>query len=388
MSASLNGDYYTSPIDQFQESGNRRLIVQRASNIPPTKIPWLCDNVIPSGRVTGIVGYPGQGKSLLASDLAAAVSNGAAWPAGNSTAKRGRVIILSAEDHPSDTLVPRLTAAGADLTRISIVVAVKDGGAELDFDLGCDLRGLGKKIRSMHSKGQIVRLVIIDPITSYLGDINRNSPRQIRALFGRLGAFAAEHQLAIVFVSHRTKSARDGVALTQIAGSYEFGAGPRMNFLVVGEPSTNAHLLVPCKQNLIAGGLGYRFRIEKKKIENGIVATVIEFDPEPVSITAEQALAAEGAKATTPITQSPAQIWLQSQLDKGPMRRQKIMKRAIREGFSERQMRSARERLGIVSTKTGVGADARTKWALPAVSQFDAGVRANGSCRARNQRLD
>jgi putative DNA primase/helicase len=388
MSASLNGDYYTSPLDQFQESGNRRLIVQRASNIPPTKIPWLCDNVIPSGRVTGIVGYPGQGKSLLASDLAAAVSNGAAWPAGDSTIKRGRVIILSAEDPPSDTLVPRLMGADADLTRISIIEAVTDAGVKRDFELACDLQALGKKIRSMRRKRQIVRLVIIDPITSYLGDINRNSPRQIRVLFDRLGAFAAEHMLAIVFVAHRAKTARRGVAMTQIAGSYEFGAGPRMNFLVVGEPNTKAHLLVPCKQNLIAGGLGYRFRIEEKKIENGIAAPVVEFDPEPVSITAEQALAAEGAKATTPITQSPAQIWLQSQLDKGPMRRQKIMKRATREGFSERQMRSARERLGIVSTKTGVGANARTKWALPANSQPAAGVRASGSRRARNQRLD
>ena len=388
MSASLNGDYYTVPLDQYQELGNCRLILRRASDITPEEIRWLCDKVIPLGRVTGIVGYPGQGKSLLTINLAATVSNGAAWPAGYSTVKRGRVIILSAEDSPSDTLVPRLVAAGADLTRISVVEAVKDGGAERDFDLGRDLRGLGKKIRSMRSKGQIVRLVVIDPIASYLGDINRNSPRQIRALFDRLGEFAAEHQLAIVFVAHRTKTARRGVALTQIAGSYEFGAGPRTNLLVVSEPNTNAHLLVSCKQNLIAGGLGYRFRIEEKKIENGIAAPVVEFDPEPVSITAEQALAAEGAKATTPITQSPAQIWLQSQLDKGPMRRQKIMKRAIRQGFSERQMRSARERLGIVSTKTGVGANARTKWALPANSQPAAPARANGSRRARHRDLD
>jgi AAA domain len=140
MSASLNGDYHTSPLDQYQESGNRRLIVRRASNIPPTKIRWLCDKLIPLGRVTGIVGYPGRGKSLLTIDLAAAVSNGAAWPAGNSTVKRGRVIILSAEDPPSDTIVPRLAAAGADLTRISVIEAVKAGGEVLHFDFARDLQ--------------------------------------------------------------------------------------------------------------------------------------------------------------------------------------------------------------------------------------------------------
>jgi putative DNA primase/helicase len=227
----------------------------------------------------------------------------------------------------------------------------------------------------MRRKRQLVRLVVIDPITSYLGRIDRNSAGHVRALLERLGEFAAEHKLAIVFVAHRTKTARRGVALTQIAGSYEFGAGPRTNLLVVGEPSTNARVVVPCKQNLFPGGKGYRFRVKEKKIENGIVAPVIEFDPEPVLITAEQALAAEGAKTTTPITKSPAQIWLRSQLDNGPMWRRKVMRWAARKGFSERQMRSARDSLEIVSTKTGVGANALTKWALPVDSQPDAGVR-------------
>jgi putative DNA primase/helicase len=217
----------------------------------------------------------------------------------------------------------------------------------------------------MRRKRQMVRLVVIDPITSYLGRIDRNSAGHVRALLERLGEFAAQHKLAIIFVAHRTKTARGRGALTQIAGSYEFGAGPRTNLLVVSEPNTNAHLLVPCKQNLIAGGLGYRFRIEEKKIENGIVAPVAEFDPKPIPITAEQALAAEDAKTAMPITKSPVQMWLKSQLESGPMRRQRIMRRAAREGFSERQMRSARERLGICSRKIGVGANARTIWALP-----------------------
>jgi putative DNA primase/helicase len=317
-----------------------RLIIRRASNIVPEKIHWLRDKLIPMGRVTGIVGYPGQGKSLLTSHLAAAISTGAAWPAGNSRIKRARVIILSAEDPPGDTLVPRLMAAGADLRRISIIEAVKDAGAKRDFDFARDLQGLSKKIELMRRKRQIVRLVVIDPITSYLGNIDRNSARHVRALLDGLGEFAAAHQLAIIFVAHRTKMARGGAALTQIAGSYEFGAGPRANLLVVGDPTAGAHLLVPCKQNLIAGGLGYRFRIEEKKIENGIVAPVVAFDQEPVPITAEQALAAEGAKAATAITQPSAQIWLKSQLDNGPRWRRKILRRAARKGFSERQMRT------------------------------------------------
>ena len=87
---------------------------------------------------------------------------------------------------------------------------------------------------------------------------------------------------------------------------------------------------------------------------------------EPISITAEQALIAEGAEPVAVFTTSPAQIWLKSKLENGPMRREKIMKLAAREGFSERQIRSARERLGVVSSKT-VGPNGRMKWELPAV---------------------
>src|SRR5258708_4426704 len=89
------------------------IIMVRASDITPQKIDWLRDKVILNRRVTGIVGSPEQGKSLLTTDLAAAVSTGAPWPTGSSAGKRGQVIILSAEDHPDDTIVPRLKAAGA-----------------------------------------------------------------------------------------------------------------------------------------------------------------------------------------------------------------------------------------------------------------------------------
>ena len=43
-------------------------------------IEWLWHQRIPIGKVTLLVGDPGQGKSLIALDLAARVSTGATWP--------------------------------------------------------------------------------------------------------------------------------------------------------------------------------------------------------------------------------------------------------------------------------------------------------------------
>jgi putative DNA primase/helicase len=354
-----------------QTSGNNSnsgLVTIRASEITPKKVDWLREGVIPSGRVTGIVGHPGQGKSLLTSDLAAAVSRRSRpWPTESARGKGGWVIMLSAEDDPADTIVPRLKAADADLDRIEFVTAFRESNGTKRFvSLAADLMRIGRKIKAMHEKGRRVRLVTIDPIGAYLGDgdhrIARNDAAQVRSLFDQLGAFAAEHRLAVVFVLHRPKKSTGG-ALMQMAGSYEFVAGPRMNLLVVGEANTDSHLLVLSKHNLRSGGIGYRYRIKVKRFGNGIKAPFIEFEQASIAISADEALAAESGKGASRPTKPDAQPWLLGVLAKRPMRRKNVMKLGARAGFSTRQLRTAREALGITTTKRHVGS--QTVWALP-----------------------
>jgi putative DNA primase/helicase len=74
--------------------------------------------------------------------------------------------MLCAEDDAADTIVPRLAAAGADLTRVYIVPAVeRDGGGQRLFSLEHDLDLLEREIVA---RGD-VRLVVIDPLSSCLG---------------------------------------------------------------------------------------------------------------------------------------------------------------------------------------------------------------------------
>ena len=65
-----------------------------------------------------IAGNPGLGKSQLTTFLAAQVTNGGRWPAGEGRAPKGSVLMLSAEDDVGDTIRPRLEAAGADVDRV------------------------------------------------------------------------------------------------------------------------------------------------------------------------------------------------------------------------------------------------------------------------------
>jgi putative DNA primase/helicase len=79
-----------------------------------------------------VVGDPGLGKSQLTAYIASIVTQAGIWPDKTVCEQSGEVIILSAEDDPACTIVPRLIAAGANLSKVNIIEAVK---------AGCDYRG-------------------------------------------------------------------------------------------------------------------------------------------------------------------------------------------------------------------------------------------------------
>jgi hypothetical protein len=64
-----------------------------------------------------LAGLPDKGKGLAWSDIVAHLTTGSDWPANEGKAPQGKLIIFTAEDAISNTVVPRLAAAGADLTR-------------------------------------------------------------------------------------------------------------------------------------------------------------------------------------------------------------------------------------------------------------------------------
>jgi hypothetical protein len=333
------------------------VILVRTSDIVPEKIEWLWQGFITSGRLTGLVGYPGLGKSQVGIDLAATVSTGRDFPGGGSNGKPGHVIILSAEDHPADTIVPRLTAAGADLSRVHLVKAVKDGDGERLFNLSVDLDRLEKEYKLTD-----VKLVVIDPASAYVGSaagnrINRNSSGDVRAALQCLANFAEKHGLAVILVSHLNKS-RGASAITRIMGSTEWAAVPRAVFLVVEEPGTARRLFLPLKNNLGPDRIGHAFRIEDRIVADGISTSAVVWEPDPVMMTADEALAAAAKKA------GPSAVvdFLQQALSDGPMDQAAIVQLGKDAGFSEKSLRTAREKLGVRSMKKGFGTSGKWMW--------------------------
>jgi hypothetical protein len=332
--------------------------LKRASEIEPEKVKWIWPGVIASGRITGLVGYPGLGKSQVAIDLAATVSTGRPWPGGVPNGSAGSVIILSAEDDAGDTIVPRLIAAGADLAAVHFVKVVKaNDGAERAFSLADDLGRL-----ETEQDLQQVRLLIVDPIAAYLGGksdrVNRNRGADVRTLQDSLTAFAGRHDLGVLAISHLNKMG-GAKAITRVMGSQDWVAVPRAVYLVTEEVGTPRRLFLPVKNNLASDRIGYAFEIETKVVADGIRTSAVVWSGDPITISADEALAAAAKKVT-----SGAVDFLQEVLSDGPMDHAEVVRLGKEAGYSEKSLRTARENLGVTPKKVGFGANGKWVWGL------------------------
>jgi putative DNA primase/helicase len=164
------------------------LVSSRASDITPESVQWLWAGRLAIGKHTCVAGEPGTGKSQLSVAIIAAITTGGEWPCGEGRAPLGSVTILSAEDGAADTIVPRLIAAGADLTRVHIVSSVyaTDGKGRRSFNLQTDIALLERKISEV---GDVV-LIVVDPVSSYMGKTDSHKNSEVRGVLEPLSDMA------------------------------------------------------------------------------------------------------------------------------------------------------------------------------------------------------
>jgi len=196
---------------------------------------------------------------------------------GEGTASQGNVVLLTAEDDPKDTVVPRLMAAGADLDRIEIVQMVHEAGRDRMFSLVSDLDLLRQTVLRIGN----VKMIQIDPITAYLGvrQIDSFRTTDVRAVLGPVTDLASQLMVSIVGIMHFNKKTDVTNALLRISDSLAFGATARHVYAVVADPGNKRKLLVKAKNNLaphdtkaLAYGFGAREVGKDKKTAKEIWA--------------------------------------------------------------------------------------------------------------------
>jgi hypothetical protein len=336
------------------------LVSRRAADIEPEPIRWLWPQRIAIGKLTMLAGEPGLGKSQTTCWMAATVTTAGHWPGNEGTADLGSVIILSAEDDAADTVRPRLDAAGADVSKVYIVSAVKvDDGSRRSFNIQADLLLLEREIERIGD----VRLVIIDPVSSYLGRVDSHKNAELRAVLEPIGEMAGRMGVAMVAVTHLSKGGGGG-ANSRIIGSIAFVAAARAAFIVCRDPDDQERrLFLPTKNNLGKEGEGIGFRVGTQLTPSGIVAPTIFWDAEPVTMSADQALAAQGMDDDDAPARSEAEDFLRNLLADGPRATRELQSEAKAAGLSWATIRRAKDQLGAVAAKTGI--DGGWTWTLP-----------------------
>jgi hypothetical protein len=357
----------TTPPQRLAGENAGRITYTRASDIQAMPIRWLWHGRIARGKVSMLAGNPGLGKSQITAALAATVSMGGTWPVDRSRCEAGNAIILSAEDDPADTIRPRLEAAGADLSRVFILDAVVDGyradgsEAQRGFNLKSDLSRLGRMLEEIGGAA----LIVIDPITAYLGETDSHKNSDIRALLSPLGDLAAKHGAAVICVSHMNKSG-GGEALMRVMGSLAFVAAARAAFIVAKDADDPARrLFLPLKNNIGNDQSGLSFTVESAQVQSpsGAIATSrIAWGSEAVTVTADEAMTQRG----DPEEQSDvhdAKDFLRGLLASGPVPTKQIQADATGAGYSWRTIQRAQKALGIEAVKDGMRGG--WTWKLP-----------------------
>lgn len=376
---SYNNDFR----DDYQENSGNLIKLERVAAAPkPTLadevellcmddiemkiIKWMWEYRIAYGKINVVAGDGGLGKSQTTVCFAATVSIGGCFPNCDTPTKQGNVIFLSAEDDPADTIKPRLEAAGADMTKVFVLDAIKTKTADdkediRTFNLVKDIERLAAVIEQ---KGN-VRLIIIDPISAYLGKTDSNNNADMRGLLTPLAAMAAKHGAAILLVTHLSKSQNPDI-MARVIGSVGLIAAARAGFVVVKDEKTpDTRYFLPIKNNIGNDNEGFAYHIETVELPNDITTSKIVWHAGTVS--AHSILNPQ--EETKPTATNGASAFLQDLLSDKPMLASDIFEEGIGAGYNKAAIQRAANRLQVKRNKQGMGGG--WLWSLPHVDYED-----------------
>jgi len=340
-STSPNSD---GEVNKKASSGGLNVI--RMSDVTPIAIEYLWPNRLARGKAHGLAGEGGQGKSTILADLTARATTGDRWPDGAAGADAGDVIWLSSEDDVADTLAPRLIAAGADMTRVFVIRSVCDEQQRhRGFSLQADLHRLEELIAQLLN----VIMVILDPITSYLGSVDSHKNADVRGVLDPLNDFASRTRVAVIANNHFSKGG--GTANSRFIGSVAFVNAARAAFIVTSDDTDETRkLLIPSKSNIGPLSTGLAYRIEGCLIDyegNSIPTSRVMYESAPVTISADRALAALQGGESARSAKDEASDFLEDLLAAGPVPAKEVQAAAREAGISTKSLRTAKDALGI-----------------------------------------
>lgn len=335
-------------------NGAHRPVLVRLSEVEPESVTWAWKDRLAVGKIALIIGDPGGGKTYLTSgDLASRITRGMAWPDGG-IAPIGDVILLTSEDGIADTLRPRMDKVGGDPARVCVLRGVKDkDDAEAPFNLEHDLVALD---HALDETGAV--LIIIDPLSAYLGTKDSYKDAEIRAILSPLAQLAERRRVAILGVLHLTKDQQRRL-LMRAQGSIAFVAQARTVMAVGADPDIQGRrLLIGVKNNLgqIPATLAFRISDDGLAWESGTV----EGNPEELLQVDDPSSRSERRERDSAVT------FLKDMLKDGPVASKQLQADAKENGIAQRTLWRAKDEIGVQAERAATNSGkVAWYWRLP-----------------------
>ena len=348
----------------------RRIHSVLASDIEMELTEWLWRDHIPLKHVTVFAGMPQKGKSTAAIDVTSQLTTGKHFPFMENTLEPCEVAILASEDNPATTTVPRLFAAKADMNRVHIVKgSVIGGDVQEVWGFGLD-KDLGL-LKVFLQENPTIKMIVIDPVTSYIGEVDPNKPKEVRPFLNKLVAFATEMNISLLLIMHLSKNP-DVSALHRVGGAATWIEIPRsVWFFDVKQQEEEselppAYVMVNGKLNLVADdrkkSLEYRFEGVNVPIQGKLesIGTIHWGDESTVTLE-QQYDKGRSRPGPSPKKMDAAKQWLTSYLDDGAKPSSQVLADGERAGHAEWTIRVAQKEIGIIHKRK----DGVYVWVLP-----------------------
>ena len=356
---------------QYPSTG-RSATLEALAQFAVGRVTGLHDLRVPFGKVTVLAGEPKLGKSQYSLLLAAELAR-----AGEHT------ILVTVEDDPADTILPRLMAHGltaAELGRIYILRARRTDDAGRSWHeviyIPDDLEIIETAIDGLMTKP---KLLVIDPIGAHISEkVNGWNEGELRRALGPVQYLAQRTGLAVLAVAHLNKAVGAG-ALYRVAGSIGLVGAARSVLFFARDPDDDQARLLAHTGNLKPAPV-LRYRVEE-------VTLGLEDDGPPIEIprlvlegeAPEHTLAAlassAGAKeaSSEPLVtpRMGAMAWLAIALQGGEWHESKELKDAAEDqgGIAPATLKRAAQELGVETKREGF--PSITYWRLTQLDQPD-----------------
>lgn len=346
-------------LDEFVSLNDGTPKLWRAVDLQPARQPrWLAKGRLPRAAICLLVGDEGIGKSLLWVWLVAALTTGQpraefGIPAGEPQS----VLLVITEDDWSTIVLPRLQAAGADLSLIRVLCTESDGSGSPIFP---------RDIALIRDAAPAPALVVVDAwLDTVPAGLSVRDPQQARQALHPWREVATTTNAAVFLVAHTNRVATGNVrdrygatgALRQKARLTLFAQRDDDGTLVVGPEKSNGSADVTASRFAIRG-----VQYFSPTVDHDGTVPVLSYVGDTEHTAREHVAEAYAAEHTGSATDDVS-AWLLNFLTGGRRRATAVYDAGEAVGYSKDKLKRAKKRLRVDTTRDGE-ADAWF-WELP-----------------------